>query len=659
MIKYKIPKGKLQVLDIRKVYPDPTNVRQTLNREKLEGLATSLEFTNYLLDGLLPGGMIQPVAVNKKNGRYKIISGHRRYYASIALRHREIFTKVYHNLTHEQEKLIQLAENETKVPYKKNHTAHNLFEFYKLMLAYESEIKYPDVVKADTYDELEKVVNGLYPERNLGDIYPISEFAEMINKSLKVIRGSFRFVTLDKRLQQEVDKGNLSYSASIQIARLPKKKSQYGFWQRIKDKKWSAKRIGKEIKEELQQKEFILGEEEKRSIPSYLMNLYMGLNEAIRFLKSFLTIEKIDDSVWNYGYAIKLNGGLIGLFDTCGKSLDRIRSKIKENSGYLDWLEKYGDKKRETLQERLIRELKKVKCGKTKKRAFDFKYLILDQIVRDPRQPRKNFEGLEELAKTFNEVGQIHPILVRPAKLCSYVGKKDKNKFMIIAGERRWRAANLDISRLKRLEAMVIVVYDSEARVLQYEEDLFDEVLLSERAEALYNLFKMQRQKKGKKYTVGKFAKQYKHLGTQAVLDALKYHSLDKKLKDLHQAGLLRYNSVIRIGEIEDKDKRFEFALESILLDYKDEDVEEKLQKESRDEDQLEFISKKEIKDMEIKGRRQMLIQTLSHRLHGTCALVKRSLEKKTYSHHTVIRKYYELFKLFEEANELMETVMR
>ena len=57
----------------------------------------------------------------------------------------------------------------------------------------------------------------------------------------------------------------------------------------------------------------------------------------------------------------------------------------------------------------------------------------LSRIRRNPNQPRIQFgeESLEELADSIRERGVLQPILLRP----------DGDSFMIIAGERRWRAA--------------------------------------------------------------------------------------------------------------------------------------------------------------------------------------------------------------------------
>jgi ParB family chromosome partitioning protein len=58
----------------------------------------------------------------------------------------------------------------------------------------------------------------------------------------------------------------------------------------------------------------------------------------------------------------------------------------------------------------------------------------IDMIEVNPFQPRKNFneESLEELASSIREIGIIQPITIR---------KLDENKFQLITGERRYKAA--------------------------------------------------------------------------------------------------------------------------------------------------------------------------------------------------------------------------
>jgi ParB family transcriptional regulator, chromosome partitioning protein len=63
------------------------------------------------------------------------------------------------------------------------------------------------------------------------------------------------------------------------------------------------------------------------------------------------------------------------------------------------------------------------------------KRLPLDFIIANRANPRRDFdaEQLEELTNSIREKGVMQPLLVRPSE--------DPNVFEIIAGERRWRAA--------------------------------------------------------------------------------------------------------------------------------------------------------------------------------------------------------------------------
>jgi ParB family chromosome partitioning protein len=60
--------------------------------------------------------------------------------------------------------------------------------------------------------------------------------------------------------------------------------------------------------------------------------------------------------------------------------------------------------------------------------------LAIDLVQRNPQQPRKHFDETElnELAASIKTHGVLQPILVRPIA---------DGKFEIVAGERRWRAA--------------------------------------------------------------------------------------------------------------------------------------------------------------------------------------------------------------------------
>lgn len=59
--------------------------------------------------------------------------------------------------------------------------------------------------------------------------------------------------------------------------------------------------------------------------------------------------------------------------------------------------------------------------------------IALDRLDPNPDQPRVEIGDLEELTSSIKEKGVLEPLLVKPSKL--------GGRWMIIAGERRWRAA--------------------------------------------------------------------------------------------------------------------------------------------------------------------------------------------------------------------------
>ena len=79
--------------------------------------------------------------------------------------------------------------------------------------------------------------------------------------------------------------------------------------------------------------------------------------------------------------------------------------------------------------------------------------ISISSIIRNKFQPRKTFnkEQMEELTNSIKERGIIQPIIVR----------KNNDKFEIIAGERRWRAAQ--IAQLHEVPAVIRNFNDTEA----------------------------------------------------------------------------------------------------------------------------------------------------------------------------------------------------
>ncbi len=92
----------------------------------------------------------------------------------------------------------------------------------------------------------------------------------------------------------------------------------------------------------------------------------------------------------------------------------------------------------------------------------DKKNVSISSLVRNKYQPRKKFDetSLEELTNSIRELGIIQPIIVRPSS-------DEENRFEIIAGERRWQAAQfaglhevpvvvINVDNLKSLEFAIV-----------------------------------------------------------------------------------------------------------------------------------------------------------------------------------------------------------
>ena len=83
----------------------------------------------------------------------------------------------------------------------------------------------------------------------------------------------------------------------------------------------------------------------------------------------------------------------------------------------------------------------------------------IENLSANPRNPRRNFTDAElnELAASIKERGIIQPIVVRPSRL-----KADS--FEIIAGERRWRAAQ----RAGLHDVPIVVIEATDAQALEF-----------------------------------------------------------------------------------------------------------------------------------------------------------------------------------------------
>ena len=171
--------------------------------------------------------------------------------------------------------------------------------------------------------------------------------------------------------------------------------------------------------------------------------------------------------------------------------------------------------------------------------------LAVDLIQRGQYQPRRNFdeEALNELADSIRAQGMIQPIVVR---LLS-----DKKTYEIIAGERRWRAAQ--IADLHEIPVIIKDVTDQIAMCLALIENIQRQDLNAlEEAKALERLIKEFEMTHDETATaVGR--------SRSAVTNLLRLLELDDSVKKLVEARQLDMGHARAILSLA-KSKQFEVA---------------------------------------------------------------------------------------------------
>ena len=184
--------------------------------------------------------------------------------------------------------------------------------------------------------------------------------------------------------------------------------------------------------------------------------------------------------------------------------------------------------------------------------APEISMIPLSRIHPNPRQPRQNFdeEALRALAGSIRTSGVMQPIIVRPA-----LGLTN-GEFQLIAGERRWRAAQL--VGLERIPAVIRTLDDRTAAEFALVENLQREDLNPiERAEAfarLMNEFGMTHQEIAD------------HVGFDrtSITNHLRLNELDDFTKDAVRAGRLSQGHAKALLAIANIAARAEVAAQAV-----------------------------------------------------------------------------------------------
>ena len=146
----------------------------------------------------------------------------------------------------------------------------------------------------------------------------------------------------------------------------------------------------------------------------------------------------------------------------------------------------------------------------------------IEFLVPNRNQPRKNFSetSLDELSQSIKQKGILLPILVRPL---------DEKEFQIIAGERRWRAAQ----KAGLNEVPVIIKNFNESEVLEIG---LIENMQRENLSAIEEALGFERLQKEYNYTQENLSKILSK-SRAYVANALRLLSLPHKVQQLVQSG--------------------------------------------------------------------------------------------------------------------------
>ena len=171
--------------------------------------------------------------------------------------------------------------------------------------------------------------------------------------------------------------------------------------------------------------------------------------------------------------------------------------------------------------------------------------IAVDKLVPGIYQPRKNFdkEALEELANSIRENGIIQPITVR---------KRKEGGYEILAGERRWRAAQS--AGLHEVPAIIKNIGDREALQIALIENIqredLDPIEEAESYQRLIEEFSLSQQEAAEK--VGK--------ERSSVANALRLLMLPLEIREMLSKKQISVGHAKAILSLTDKAKQITFA---------------------------------------------------------------------------------------------------
>ena len=220
-------------ISVKEIEEDPGNVRRTFKRESLEELADSIKNV----------GIIHPILIEKVNGKYKIVVGHRRARGAELAGMKKLRCLEISTLTDDERLELQIAED-SQEPFSLDERA----EAWKRLFKAEQE-------KAKKKDK--------------GKEYTMKDFCKKLGKSPSTVRKAFAFLRLDDRVKTLVREQVIRYGIGVELSYVDNSELQYWTALRAAMANYTVTKTRAAIKFEEEDKLYSMPEKWKREIERF------------------------------------------------------------------------------------------------------------------------------------------------------------------------------------------------------------------------------------------------------------------------------------------------------------------------------------------------------------------------------------------------------
>jgi len=520
------------------------NYRKSFKKSDLEELAESIRHV----------GLCKPVWVEKKDDKWEVFVGQRRYLASIIVG-KTIRIREFSNLTPRQRIFLQMSEN-IQEPTPSYDMAEFYWEIYKIELSEKTGMNLRALDRYESYWNIEDEIRRTYP---------LSRFSYNYRRDESMMADAFRFQRLHGMLKHAIHRGSISYSVGTQIARIASKDQQWSLFRGMEKKRkgrltegYVRYRVNELLSCQQKENEVLeLKSVERRNDNGRLEALCTAMDRSTKILEGFARVHSLgsietDETLSSVALVIS----------ELDRDISDLERRICESTDYLDRIRNRTHRHRESLKARILAN--KVKLDSVQNETESAHIITSNNVVRikitkiyrDKKQIRRTFNqrSINILAENMRHAGQLEPIGVRPYR----------SGYKLIDGERRYRAAKL--IGLKCMNAVVINADVKTCRRIQAEANLQSPVPPEERAQALAHIFDQERalmKMDGKKLTEGQFLKTVPEFSSTTVKKALLHYNLNEKIKDL-----VGYSVGVELAGIVDPRLQLNLAIAAAVNNY-------------------------------------------------------------------------------------------